>query len=316
MGWACRPREPWRYGDPAAYGLEATAITAALGGWASNLTTDFFKILSRPVAEKFLAGHPGIDENHDVSLALRLAQLTASRAVFGRFAGVIAKDPDPEARLAVARFSEGLERFLATATAAAERGKVDEGRLLDPDEQAVRTKVLAALPDGFDDGLAARRATGEQAALLTSLEMARCAVEAAVMAEICQRVPVLPQDVPLLFRSMFAGSRFADGWFGLFIRDAAARVKQGADFERIWNAEQIALLKAIAEASAAVLNRVDAGVARIDTRTASMDARLDELLAIARTGGAFQRAAAQGIPEAAVRAIVERLGGEGIAATT
>jgi tetratricopeptide (TPR) repeat protein len=41
-------------------------------------------------------------------------------------------------------------------------------------------------------------------------------------------------------------------------------------------------------------------------------AKLDELLALARTGGAFQRAHNEGIPEAAVRAIVERLGGQGV----
>jgi tetratricopeptide (TPR) repeat protein len=40
--------------------------------------------------------------------------------------------------------------------------------------------------------------------------------------------------------------------------------------------------------------------------------KLDELLALARSGGAFQRAREEGIPEAAVRAIVERLGGQGI----
>jgi tetratricopeptide (TPR) repeat protein len=41
-------------------------------------------------------------------------------------------------------------------------------------------------------------------------------------------------------------------------------------------------------------------------------ANLKKLLALAEQGGAFQRASEEGIPEAAVRAIVERLGGEGI----
>ena len=45
---------------------------------------------------------------------------------------------------------------------------------------------------------------------------------------------------------------------------------------------------------------------------AEQQASLAELLALARAGGAFQRAADQGISEAAVRAIVVGLGGEGI----
>ncbi len=50
----------------------------------------------------------------------------------------------------------------------------------------------------------------------------------------------------------------------------------------------------------------------LQPREPSSNEKLDELLALARAGGAFQRAAAQGISEAAVRRIVERLGGEGI----
>ncbi len=68
-----------------------------------------------------------------------------------------------------------------------------------------------------------------------------------------------------------------------------------------------------------LLPEIAVGVARIDMRTERMEAEqqdqgviLRELLAIAQAGGAFQRAAEQGISEAAVRAIVERLGGEGV----
>ena len=43
-----------------------------------------------------------------------------------------------------------------------------------------------------------------------------------------------------------------------------------------------------------------------------LDEKISKLLAIAESSGAFQRAAEQGISEAAVRTIVERLGGEGI----
>jgi tetratricopeptide (TPR) repeat protein len=46
--------------------------------------------------------------------------------------------------------------------------------------------------------------------------------------------------------------------------------------------------------------------------TTSIRTRLDELLGLARQGGAFQRAEEQGVSELAVRKIVLRLGGEGI----
>jgi tetratricopeptide (TPR) repeat protein len=50
----------------------------------------------------------------------------------------------------------------------------------------------------------------------------------------------------------------------------------------------------------------------LQSREPSQNEKFEELLAIARAGGAFIRAAEQGISEAAVRAIVQRLGGEGI----
>jgi len=88
LGLLCPPPErlaarrlPLPYAGP-----EAAAITAALGGWAGNLTTDFFKILSRPIAKKFLESHPGIDENHHVSARPAAGALNAMRAVFERFA--------------------------------------------------------------------------------------------------------------------------------------------------------------------------------------------------------------------------------------
>jgi tetratricopeptide (TPR) repeat protein len=50
----------------------------------------------------------------------------------------------------------------------------------------------------------------------------------------------------------------------------------------------------------------------LQPREPSQNEKFDELLALARGAGAFQRAAEQGISEAAVRRTVERLGGEGI----
>ncbi|WP_205215708.1 hypothetical protein, partial [Azospirillum brasilense] len=51
---------------------------------------------------------------------------------------------------------------------------------------------------------------------------------------------------------------------------------------------------------------------RVEDSQRDQAAMLAKLLAIAENGGVFERARAEGIPEAAVRAIVERLGGEGL----
>ena len=304
-------------------GPETAAIGMVAGGMAGNLSTDFFKILDQRVAGRFFDGHSGIDENHHVSIALRLAHLNALRTVFDRFDQLMKNEPDAELRHSAERFSHGLDNFLTVDTKATEKGDLTGGPIRTSDENLIRQAVLRDLPKAFDQGLATRRAAGDHPAILESLKQIREAAEAAVLAEICLRTSVLPEHVPRLFRSAFDGSRFSDGWFDLFIRDAAFRLKDSADFERIWNAEQIALIKAITDAHTAVLDEINARTDRIEQDQRTHIARteqgqteqkemLQELLTIARGGGVFQRAAEQGISEAAVRAIVERLGGEKI----
>jgi class 3 adenylate cyclase len=67
-------------------------------------------------------------------------------------------------------------------------------------------------------------------------------------------------------------------------------------------------LQSVADATGVI----DQRTAQIETTQGAHGAALAELLAIARAGGVFQRAADQGIPEAALRSIVERLGGQEI----
>jgi tetratricopeptide (TPR) repeat protein len=57
---------------------------------------------------------------------------------------------------------------------------------------------------------------------------------------------------------------------------------------------------------------IKTGTREIRGAVADASAKLEELLALAKAGRAFDRAREEGIPEAAVRAIVERLGGRGI----
>ena len=94
--------------------------------------------------------------------------------------------------------------------------------------------------------------------------------------------------------------------FDLFIRDATDRITKDSAFG-VWigRPSKLSLLRAIGDAHTAAL-------ADIRTTQDQHTAKLDELFAFARSGGAFQRAGEQGIAEARVRQIVERLGGQGI----
>lgn len=57
---------------------------------------------------------------------------------------------------------------------------------------------------------------------------------------------------------------------------------------------------------------IEAKVHNVDIRGESIERKIDELMAIVLEKGVIQQAAEHGIPEKAVRQIVERLGGEGI----
>jgi tetratricopeptide (TPR) repeat protein len=85
------------------------------------------------------------------------------------------------------------------------------------------------------------------------------------------------------------------------------------------NAQRIANLESLFARSVEVLGKISdrlaglkAGQQRIEQTQEFHGTMLAELLALARAGGAVQRAAEEGISEKAVRAVVERLGGEGI----
>ncbi len=278
-----------------------------MGGVAGNYATDLFKVLHRPVAEQWLEGRSGIDENHTVASTLRLAQLKALGIVRDRFDTTWLVISDRVNRYTASGFSYALKDFLEAETRIAEQAGFDTDRTRTSDEQALRDAVLNGLPDLFDHSLAARRAAREQTAIKESLAQVRAALEKAVLAEVCLRTTISAEDLPDEFLRAFNGSDYPETWFDLFVRDAAFRLKENPSFQRVWAAEQLALVKAITEASTVAL-------VRIEMRQTAHTQMLQELLNLARIGGAFQRAAADGIPELAVRAIVERLGGQGISA--
>ena len=254
---------------------EAVAAAAALGGLAGNLLTDLCKVLHRPVAERWLEGRSGIDENHRVASALRLAQLKALGVVRDRFDTTWPSLGDPAQRQAAERFSLALKRFLDAETTTAKRAGFDADRDLAADDLALRDAVLKELPDVFDASLAARRAAGDKAALLESLRCLRAALENAILAEIRLRTATPDKDRPTAFLWAFDGSGFPDSWFDLFVRDAASRLDE-AGFAAVWHAEQLALVKAIGEANSAALAAIGQGVGRIEQGVTGIQGTLAE----------------------------------------
>jgi hypothetical protein len=217
-------------GATAAFGGVGVAEAAAFGGVAGNLATELCKVLHRPVAERWLEGRSGIDEKPPVASALRLAQLKALGVVREQFDAAWPVVTGAERFRDQERFSRALKRFLDAETKTAKRA----GFRLDPDlgadesvrrDTALRDAVLNALPDVFDESLAARRDRGDDAAIRNSLTQLRTAVENAVLAEIRLRTDTPGEELPDAFLGAFRGRDVADSWFDLFVRDAAFRLK-------------------------------------------------------------------------------------------
>lgn len=250
----------------------AVAVAGLAGGVAGNLGTDLYKLLDRKVADRFLKRHRDLAPAPLAAATLRQAQTDALRQVLRRF--------DDARRGEDEDFSRRLSAHL------------DHPAVTDVHDEAIRDAVLAALPEAFDAGLAARRAHGEAAALQAGLDQWQRVAEEAVLAELRRAYLPAGRDLPRRFLAIFAGR---DGWFALFLRDGAARLADDPTFAQTWQAEHLALIRQACDDNSETLARIEAMVAEM------------------HASGIVQRAAAHGIPEPAVRAVVERLGGQGLA---
>ncbi len=294
-------------------GPAAAAAAALLGsGVAGNLATELFKLGDRRVAERFLDGFHGIDENHDIARALRLAQLRALRAVLVRFDAARAGDRDRARQAAAQAFSAMLTHFLDADIGAAQSDKFGSAPGVAADEAAIRRAVVGVLADGFDVGLAAQRDAGRTPSVSETRRAVKAAVEAGALEEIRLRTIAVDGGPPALFLAAFRGDADNAGWFDLFVRDAADDLKAGGNFEKAWNAEQIALVKAIQAAQSEVLAAIkdDTGAIRDDTAAlrAGQDraeALLERLLRSQEQG--VRAAAQEGVREREIIALARRI---------
>ncbi len=88
---------------------ELIAAGTVVGGVAGNLATDLCKGLHRPAAARWLEGRSGIDENHHVASALRLAQLASLHAILTNFDEARRSDWDDVRRNDADRFGAAAE---------------------------------------------------------------------------------------------------------------------------------------------------------------------------------------------------------------
>jgi hypothetical protein len=299
--------------------IAAGTVGAIAGGVAGGLGNKIWEALDRRVAERFFDGWHGIDENHHIARALRLAQIHALRAVLQRFDESKSGNPDPTRKAEADRFSRSLKDFLDAETRVAQDNVFGWGGDLTPDETAIRNAALNALPAAFDTGLAARRDTGELPALKESRDKLKAAVEASVLQEIRIRTFTIDDGPPSLFVAAFRGDERNDGWFDLFVRDAADDLKDGGEFEKAWNAEQTALIKAIEIAHTEILARIDVRTATIVADTSAIRAGQEQTQAAIATLSAqvarlveasrpvARAAEVEGVREQAIIALAQRI---------
>ncbi len=136
------------------------------------------------------------------------------------------------------------------------------------------------------------------------------------------------ETLPVHFRDALteAAPNGRASWLAVFQLYISEEIKTNMRFGQMFLAENISeivgrtvTIEAIAQdlgQGVDVLRR-DLGLMAADVKEVLAEQKaqadqLTELLALARQGGIFRQANAQGISEAAVRAIVERLGGEGV----
>jgi tetratricopeptide (TPR) repeat protein len=244
-------------GAAAAVSWTGGALGVFAAGVGGNLATDLYKILHRRTAERFFDGWSGINEDRHVDRALRLAQINGMRAILKRFDSSRGTDPDPTRRREADRFSAAVNDFLGRETVSAQAPTFSMGPHVSEQEEIIRLKVLQTLPETFDRAIAARRAASEQEICGEEIRNLRLAVETAVLEEIRLQTLVEGEDFPPQFLALFEGKQASDGWFDLFVREAAAKIGEGSEFAEIWNAEQIALIKTIVEANSSALSRID-----------------------------------------------------------
>ena len=208
-------------------GMVLTAASGLLGNVAGDYATDLFTKGGDKLGGLFAKQFPDIDQNHHILNAMRRAHLAALHQV-------LADSGLHEAQGEPARFAESLKAYLASEKKKLEGGKGEAGF----SEKA----LFDGLPELFAKGLATR-ATGGPDRAAEELKTTRRDIETLILAEVKAGAGMRQEErLPDAFFNHFSDE--TDGWFPLFLRDAADRLKKDEAFKSIWTTEQLSSLQA------------------------------------------------------------------------
>ncbi|WP_155905066.1 hypothetical protein [Methylopila sp. M107] len=191
-------------------------------------------------------------------------------------------------------FVWSMERFLKEARAArpstADGGETEE-------------QVLGALDGAFGAALAARGST--PGPTIEEARRERGTLEDAVLAEIGAEIG--GQEIPAPFRARFKQDE--NGWFDLFVRDGADRLKTDEAFRTIWQSQKLASIAGevarIVEILRWMLEAIGRTERKLDAFQDIAQRRHDEMMAAV---GALAVARENGVPEESLRPILGQLG--------
>ena len=214
-------------------------LGAAFAGFVGNITANLGTDFLRRLRGGWLDRSRPIEENHVIIRTLRTAQLEAMRDITNRFDRHRATDQLPSRRAQADRFAGALHAWLDLEDRRTPTLRLDDLTVADDTSlRGLRRAVIARLPDELNASLAARHGTG------LARQRFGAVAEAALLAELCAVFPWEPDDLPPMFAAAFTGERDGtDGWFALFLRHATKQLRAGGEFTRIWNAEQVAVIR-------------------------------------------------------------------------
>lgn len=223
-------------GGAALLAGAASPVTASLvagnllGGAAGNLLYTAFAADEERIVAAIFRRNPGVDENFHILLALRQSHLKALKQVITIFDSAWPSDTDRARQIEAKRFSGEAKRFLRAAGLGKETGSGEAAEL--------ERSLFSSLPDAFEAALATRGSRPPESAFAEA-RAARREIEVAVLQELLAETGTTEAELPPSFPNAFAGQP-RDGWFDLFVRDGAARLKANPGFRSIWTAEHIA----------------------------------------------------------------------------
>jgi tetratricopeptide (TPR) repeat protein len=229
-------------------------VNGVASGVVGNLAHEDFKAADEAYFAKLFARHPQINKNHHILAGMRASHWAALAKVLDNFEVGRPDRSDEDCNV----FAKTLRDFLATAGGSRTRaGGVDE------------VPIYVKLPSALEKALAGR---GSHVSYDGEIWRKRLVGE--VLADALAAASLFADDIPPLFVDTFhGGSSGRDGWFELFVRDAAERLKDNEAFKSIWTAERLIEAKALLSEALLAREQIETKVGEVLQRlTSSVDA--------------------------------------------